>query len=305
MIDQDRGGHALFPPANVAEVKALACELPYERNLPFSRFSCSDIAHEAVRRGIVASISSTTAWRWLTTDAIKPWSCHSWIFPRDPHFAEKAGRVLDLYQGFWEGEPLGPKDFVISADEKTSIQARKRLIATAPGTNRCQRYEFEYKREGALVYIAAWDVHQAHLFGLCQKRSGIESFHLLVDLVMQQEPYRSAHRVFWITDNGSSHRSEKSVHRLSQWYSNATLVHTPVHASWLNQIEIYFSVVQRKVLTPNNFPSLLALEKQLLKFQSYYNTTAKPFKWKFTKEDLKGIMKNISSRPLQMASSAA
>ena len=104
---------------------------------------------------------------------------------------------------------------MISADEKTSIQARKRLIATADGPNRCQRFEFEYKREGALAYIAAWDVHRAQLFGLCQKTSGIESFHLLVDLVMQQEPYRSAHRVFWITDNGSSHRREKSVHRLS------------------------------------------------------------------------------------------
>jgi hypothetical protein len=291
MIDHEKGGHALFPPETVLEIKALACELPRELGLPFSRLSTSDIAREAVRRGIVTSISRATIWRWLKTDAIKPWSHHSWICPRDPHFTEKAGRVLDLYQGFWEGKPLGPKDFVISADEKTSIQARNRSYVMAANPHHPQRYEFEYDRGGALAYIAAWDVHNANLFGLCRQSTGIEAFHLLVDLVMEQEPYRSAERVFWLTDNGSSHRGDSSVKRLNEWYHNAILVHTPVHASWLNQIEILFSIVQRKVLTPNNFPNLMALEKQLLDFQSFYNSIAKPFKWKFSKDNLKQILK--------------
>jgi hypothetical protein len=277
------------------EVKALACQLPCERDIPFSRLSSTDIAREAVDSGIVASISGATVWRWLSTDAIKPWQYRSWIFPRDPDFAQKAARVLDLYQGFWDGKRLRPNDYVISADEKTSIQARSRNglhTATVPG--RCQRIEFEYKRTGALAYMAAWDVRRAKVFGLCAKSTGIEVYHRLVDLVMQQEPYRSASRVFWVTDNGSSHRGQTSIDRLSKWYPNAIQVHTPVHASWLNQIEIYFSVLQRKVLTPNDFPDLKAVEQRLLAFQNHYEEIAKPFKWKFTKDDLNRILSKLS-----------
>ena len=130
------------------EVKALACELPRKLNLPFSRLSHADIAAETVRRGIVASISGATVWRWLSADAIRPWSHRSWIWPRDPHFAMKAGPVVDLYQGIWEGGPLGPDDYVLSADEKTSIQARKRIAqGSPPGPRRLRRVESEYERK--------------------------------------------------------------------------------------------------------------------------------------------------------------
>jgi len=277
------------------EIKALACQLPCERDIPFSRLSNAEIAREAVESGIVASISGTTVWRWLSVDAIKPWQYRSWIFPRDPDFTQKASRVLDLYQGLWNGKRLKPNDYVISADEKTSIQARNRSgLHTAPSSGQCQRIEFEYQRAGALAYIAAWDVRRAKLFGLFSKSTGIEVYHQLVDLVMQQEPYRSANRVFWVTDNGSSHRGQTSVDRLAKWYSNAIQVHTPVHASWLNQIEIYFSVVQRKVLTPNDFPDLNTVEQRLLDFQNRYEQIAKPFKWKFTKDDLNRILSKLS-----------
>ena len=222
--------------------------MPSETGRPLSRFSCADIARETVRRGIAAAISGRTVWRWLAAEAIRPWSYRSWIFPRDPRFAEKAGRVLELYQGLWEGEALGPDDYVISTDEKTSIQARRRVAkGQAPAPGRLRRVEFEYERGGALAYVAAWDVRRAKVFGVCVPKTGIEPYHRLVDLVMEQEPYRSARRVFWIADNGSSHRGEVSKRRLAKWHRNAIQVHTPVHASWLNQIEIYFSVVQRKV----------------------------------------------------------
>ncbi|MEA1904847.1 MAG: hypothetical protein U9M97_03080 [Candidatus Hadarchaeota archaeon] len=102
-------------------MKALACELPCESGVPLSRFSTNEIAREVVRRGIVAQISGATVWRWLNQDAIRPWQYRSWIFPRDPEFQEKAGRVLDLYQGIWQGQPLSSDEYVISADEKTSI----------------------------------------------------------------------------------------------------------------------------------------------------------------------------------------
>lgn len=294
-IVQGAVGRAVFPPKVVIEVKALACQLPSERDIPFSRLSHMDIAREAMRSGIVASISGATVWRWLSADAIKPWLYRSWIFPRDPNFAQKAARVLDLYQGLWQGKRLRANDYVISADEKTSIQARNRQgLSTPAGPNRCRRVESEYQRCGALAYLAAWDVRRAKVFGLCEPKTGIDAYHRLVDLVMQQEPYRSANRVFWVTDNGSSHRGQTSIVRLSQWYRNAIQVHTPVHASWLNQIEIYFSVVQRKVLTPNDFPDLATLEQRLLDFQSHYEQIAKPFKWKFTKKDLNRILSKLS-----------
>jgi hypothetical protein len=277
------------------EIKALGCELPSERGIPLSRFSCADIAREAIQRGIVARISGATVWRWLNEDAIKPWRYRTWIFPRDPEFRPKAERVLDLYHGVWEGQPLGDDEYVLSADEKTSIQARQRCHAPeAPRSGRPQRVEFEYERHGALAYMAAWDVRRARVFGQCEQTTGIDAYHRLVDLVMQQEPYRSAKRVFWVTDNGSSHRGAVSAKRLAQWYPHAVQVHTPVHASWLNQVEIYFSIVQRKVLTPSDFPNLQAVEETLLKFQTRYEQQVKPFEWKFSRDDLHRLLRKLA-----------
>lgn len=288
---------ALFPPEVIVAVKALACQLPKQLGLPFSRLTHDEIAWQAQKQGIVATVSGKTVWRWLSKDAIRPWCYRSWIWPRDPDFEQKAARVLDLYQGIWKGKPLSNNDFVISADEKTSIQARRRLVPiTAPTAGCYGRIEHEYERMGALAYMAAWDVQQAKIFGLCKNSTGIDSFHDLVDLVMNQEPYRSARRVFWITDNGSSHRGQTSIDRLKSWYPNAILVHTPIHASWLNQVEIYFSVLQRKVLTPNDFESLEDLENRVLGFQTVYEKVAKPFEWKFTRENLEKLLSKISCK---------
>jgi len=304
-IDQGGADLALFPPQVVVEVKALACQMPDELGLPFSRLSTRDIAREALNRGIVASISGTTVWRWLSQDAIKPWSYRSWISPRDPAFAQKANRVLDLYAKQWDNQPLGPHDYVICADEKTSIQARRRLERTPPMPGQLRRVESDYERKGALAYLAAWDVHRAKVFGICVSRTGIDAHHQLVDHVMTQEPYSSAHRVFWITDNGSSHRGEASVQRLAQWYGNAIQIHTPVHASWLNQIEIYFSIVQKKALTPNEFESLQAVQDRLLQFQEFYEGLARPFDWTFTKQDLARLLDKMTLTTSATVESAA
>lgn len=240
------------------------------------------------------SISRSTVWRILSQAAIRPWQHRSWIFPRADDFAEKAAVILDLYAGQFGGVPLGPRDFVVSADEKTSIQARVRPHKTLPvGAGQPQRVESEYARGGALQYLAAWDVHRARVFGRCEEQTGIVPFGRLVDDVMQTEPYASAERVFWIVDNGSSHRGQSSIDRLSQKYSNAILVHTPVHASWLNQIEIYFSIVQRKVLSPNDFASLAEVEDRLLAFQDYYMLHARPFDWKFDRPKLNAFITRL------------
>jgi hypothetical protein len=280
----------------VVQVRALACELPATRGLPLSRLSTADIAREAQRCGLVARISDTTVWRWLHEDAIRPWQHRCWIFPRDPDFAVKAGRILDLYAREWKGRRLKDDEFVLSADEKTSIQARRRKHPTRPprpGTP--TRVEHEYARGGAWAYLASLDVHRARLFGRCERTIGIAPFDRLVDQVMTQPPYCDARRVFWIVDNGSSHRGERCVRRLTAKYPRLVPVHGPVHASWLNQIEIYFSIVQRKVLTPNDFPSLAAVEDRLLRFQTHYEQLATPFEWTFTRSDLQALMKRLAA----------
>jgi len=294
-ISPESDARPIFPPNIAVRVKALACELPFEKGIPLSRFSSEEIATAIMRRGIVAQISGSTVWRWLSEDAIKPWQHRSWIFPRDPQFERKAARVLDLYQGVWQGSALRSDEFVISADEKTSIQARCRVHRTLPTTaGQCVRIEHEYKRLGALNYIAAWDVRYAKIFGRCETKSGIQAFDGLVNDVMTQQPYASARRVFWIVDNGSSHRGEAATQRLQAKWPKLVLVHLPVHASWLNQIEIYFSILQRKVLTPNDFASLKNLAQRIIGFQERYEQTAKPFEWKFTKDDLSKMMKKLS-----------
>jgi len=253
----------------------------------------------------VADVSGSTIWRWLGEDAIKPWQYRSWIFPRDLQFEQKAGKVLDLYQGIWDGVPLGPDDFVISADEKTSIQARhRRHTSLGARKGEGQKVEFEYTRKGAMSYLAAWDVRRAKLFGRCEAKTGISPFTRLVQDVMACEPYCSAERVFWIIDNGSSHRGLPSVTRLQSKWPQIIVVHLPIHASWLNQIEIYFSILQRKVLTPNDFLSLADLTERIFHFQEHYEKIAQPFEWKFTKKDLSNLMHKLSSPSLELPHAA-
>jgi hypothetical protein len=160
------------------------------------------------------------------------------------------------------------------------------------------KIEHEYTRCGAWAYIAAMDVHRAKLFGRCEARNGIASFDRLVEHVMTQAPYRTAKRVFWILDNGSAHRGQRCISRLQGRYPNLIVVHAPVHASWLNQIEIYFSILQRKLLTPNDFKSLKDLEQYLIEFQRYYEQIAKPFEWKFTRQDLTALLKKLKPTSL-------
>lgn len=286
----------LFPPDLVVQVKALACELPAKYDRPLSHWSTTDLVQHVQQSGLVASVSGSTLWRWLHEDAIRPWYHRSWIFPRDPDFAGKAGRILDLYARQWQGSALKEDEFVISADEKTSIQARRRKH----GTQNCRprtpmHVEHEYFRCGAWTYIAALDVHHARIFGRCESKNGIAPFDRLVEQVMTRPPYNDARRVFWIVDNCSAHRGLKAVERLRGRYPRLTLVHAPIHASWLNQVEIDFSIVQRKVLTPNDFHDLNAVAERLLEFQYYWETTGHPFEWKFTRQDLAELLAKLGS----------
>ena len=217
-----------------ALVTAIACETVAQTQQPLSRQSLADLTRRA-NDVLAEPMSRSTVWRTLQEDAIKPWQYEHWIFPRDPRFAEKAGPILDLYAGIWEGNPLGPKDYVLSSDEKTSIQARQRKHdETPPAPKRRRRVEPEYKRQGALQYLAAWDVHRGIILGRCEAKTGIIPFGRLVDQLLETPPYDQAERLFLVVGNGSSHRGKASIERMKTKDKRIILLHTPVHASWLN-----------------------------------------------------------------------
>ena len=295
--DRARSGRPrIFADVAAAEVKAMACALPAETGVPLARWSATELAAEAVTRGLVEGVSASTVRRWLRGDAIKPWQYRSWIFPRDAAFAVKAARVLDLYDRLWDGRELRDDEYVISADEKSQLQAlRRRHPDLPPGSGRVRRQEFEYRRGGTLAYLAGYDVHQARVIGRCARTTGIEPFGQLVDQVMTSEPYASAKRVFWVVDNGSSHNGQRSTDRMREAWPTAELVHLPVHASWLNQVEIFFSIVQRKVVKPQDFDDLDTLTSRLLAFQDRYNASAVPFQWRFTRKSLNQLLERLAA----------
>ena len=268
LVDRARSGRRRsFGAPVVTEVKAMACEPPEARRVPLARWSSAELAAQAIAEGLVESVSASTVRRWLHADAIRPWQHRSWIFPRDPAFAVKAARVLDLYARIWNGIGLGADEYVLSADEKSQLQALgRRHPELPPGPGHIRRVEFEYTRGGTLAYFGAYDVHRARLFDTIAPTTGIVWFEKLVEQVMSTEPYASAARVFWIVDNGSSHAGARSVERMRQAWPTAQLVHLPVHASWLNQIEIVFSILARKALRPADFADRDALAARLQAF---------------------------------------
>lgn len=302
-INLGGGAKPLFPPLDQALIHAMACEVVAETAEPLSRQSLADLVRRS-QTTLGKKISRSSVWRMLHESAIKPWQYEHWLYPKDPRFAEKAGPILDLYAGIWEGQPLAPRDYVLSLDEKTSIQARGRSHEeTPPQPKQTRRIESEYERNGALQYLAAWDVHRGIVLGRCEQKTGIKPFGLLVDQVLEEQTYAEATRLFFIVDNGSSHRGQASVERMRQRDKRIILVHTPIHASWLNQVEIYFSIIQRKVLTPNDFATLEAVRVRLLLYEELSNRTPRPFAWKFTRQDMLAWLERAS--PHFLAASAA
>lgn len=273
------------------QAKAIACERPQERGEPLGRYSLGDIVLIMQREAIVSSISRSTLCRWYQQDALKPWRYRNWLFPRDPRFLAKATLVLDLYHGFWAGEPLGPDDYLISADEKCGLQILSRLHPTrAPIPGQAGQVEFEYERLGTLAYQAALDVFRGTVMGQIETTNCIATFNQLVERVMNQPPYKTARRVFWIVDNGASHHPATFPDRLASLHEHAIAVHLPTHASWLNQIELYFSILQRKALTPRDFNSSQEMAQRILAFQDRFSAQAKPFNWRFSADDLRKRM---------------
>jgi transposase len=280
-----------------AAVVALACQLPAATGVPLARWTGPELLAEVTRAGTGDELSASSVLRILAEHPVKPWQYRSWISPRDPCFEAKAAVILDLYQGYWQGKRLRPGDRILSVDAKPSIQARGRCHPTAPATpGKPARVEHEYVRHGALALLAALDVDTGKVFAATPATTGIAPFMDLMGQVMSQPEYKDAPRVFVIVDNGSDHRGQAAISRLRKAHANAIMIHTPVHASWLNQVEIVFSVIQKKVITPNDFASTSTLSQTLLAFADRYNLTARPFNWKFSADDLTALLRRISQR---------
>jgi transposase len=234
-----------------AEVCALTCQLPAVTGVPLARWTGPELVTELTGRGLVGGISVSSVRRILAEHPVKPWQYQSWIFTRDPAFAARAQVVLDLYERFFDGQALGDDEHVISIDAKPSIQARRRCHRPAPpGPGRTMRVEHEYERKGALALLAGLDVRTGRVAGTCPKTTGIAPFMALAGQIMSQQPYKNARRVFVVAGNGSDHRGQAAIKRLAKAYPNCVMVHTPVHASWLNQIEVFFSIIQNRSYRP-------------------------------------------------------
>ncbi len=290
--------------AERAAVVALACQLPAATGVPLSRWTGPELAAELAARGLAGSISVSSVLRILAGHPVKPWQYRSWIYPRAPDFEAKATVILDLYQGFFQGKPLRPGDRLLSFDARPSIQARGRCHPTAPAApGKPVRVEHEYVRHGALALLAGLDVHTGKVFAATPATTGIKPFMDLIGQVMARPGYTSAPRVFVIVGNGSDHRGQAALDRLARAHPNAIMIHTPVHASWLNHIEIFLSIIQKKVVSPNDFAGLDELAHTLLAFVDRYNQTARPFNWKFTASDLTDLLRRLNEReqPAQQA----
>lgn len=183
-----------------AAVKAIACERPSQLGLPLSRLSLKDI-RKAAEAHLQRTPSVTTIQGWLSGDAIRPWYRRSWIFPRDPQFAEKAAPILDLYRGIWKGKRLDDSDVILSIDEKPVKMVTRRVEPPAAG--RPQRHEFEYTRHGVATYIAAFDVRTGKASGIVVKSCTKKVFRSFVAGLVRK---RRGGRLFLIMDNGTAHR---------------------------------------------------------------------------------------------------
>ncbi len=237
----------------------------------------------------------SSVYSMLKRNKLRPWLYRSWVHIRDPNFFEKAAVVLDLYHGFFNGVKLGIDEYILSADEMTQIQVLERMV-TPTHCGRKTRVDYEYKRHGTISLHAAINVLTGKVYYRFPKASNKKEFRELVRRIMKQEPFASAKRVFWVVDNGPCHHpSTFDAWLTKEFDGRAVAVHTPVHASWLNQIEIFFSILSRKALTPRDFKTYLSMMHVISSFIDERNVSAKPFKWKYTKEKLAELLEHLKS----------
>jgi transposase len=301
LADAPRAGtRRTFTSLQRAQVVALACSAPRQHGKAWMRWSGEKLAQVAVEQHLVAGVSPGTIRRWLRADKIKPWRYHSWQHSTDPQFVEKATPVLDLYAQAPGLQAQG--ELTVCADEKTSIQARQRVTATkavAPGE--VMQVADRYKRMGALQLFCALVVASGLTFTQTRLTKKFADFKAFLGEFFQSTLCAGVKVVHLILDNGPTHAPKQ----LGTWLASLELSFEvriywlPTYASWLDQVEILFSKVQRDLLTPNDFPSLLTLERNLQAYFTELNIHPKPVEWTYTKTKL--LAKFGAPPPTQLA----
>lgn len=268
---------AVFPPEVAIHVVRLACERPDVLGRSLSQWDCVELAHQLIAEGIVEDISAATVRRILADHHLKPWRHHLWLYPKHPRdaaFYTTISELINLYT-----RPLRDDEMVLSVDEKTSLQPRPRLSATRPAQpgNMPNRYEHEYKRSGALNLFAAFDTRSGTVYGQCYLRKRQEEFiTFLAQLDVEIDEHITT--IHLVCDNVSTHHGKE----VRQWLVKHPrfVVHfTPVHCSWMNQVEQWFSIFQRKRLRIADFDSKEQLQSKIDQFIREWNEHAHPFNW--------------------------
>ena len=287
------GHRGVFPPQVRAQVTAIACSLPRQCQTPLSRWSRAELARCVAQDPTLPRISASTVGRWLRAERIRPWRYHAWQHIHHPQaFLQRARPVLEAY-----GQAralLRAGTWLVSLDEKTSIQAREGEQPPRPAhPGKPMRHEARYHRRGARHLFAGLSVADGKVYGTCRPRKCFVDFQTFVQQeIIPEALRRRVQTVAFILDNGTTHAPKQLEGWLrSQEQACEGQLHFQVHwlppnASWLDQIEIWFSLLQRKHLQPNHFPDTNTLEASLMEFITYYNQTAKPINWTYTVEKL-------------------
>lgn len=255
----------------------LACELPDVVGRSLSQWDCTELARQLEREAIVAAISPRTVGRILASQRLKPWRSHFWLHPkapRDAAFGERVKAVADLLT-----RPLGPEEVVLSLDEMTSLQPRPRRVATRPAQpGRPLQVEHEYGRAGAVQLFAAFDTRGGQAYGRTYRRKRqVEYLDFLAHLDRTIPP--SITVIHLLGDNVPVHHGKLVRAWLAQ-HPRFVCHFTPVHCSWMNPVEQWFSILRRKRLRHPNFANLAELQAKIAQFITEWNQTAHPFHWR-------------------------
>lgn len=283
----------VFPPEVRAQVTALACSLPRQEGVPLSRWSRADLARRVAASPGLPPVSPSTVGRWLRAERMRPWRYRMWQQIQQPHrFLDRARPVLRLYATAQALLQAGT--WVVCVDEKTSIQAREAEQAprpTQPHHLLCQSPR--YQRRGALHLLAGLSVADGLVIGQGATRKRFVDFQAFLQQALVPEARRrGVQQVALVLDNGSTHAPKQLERWLQEqaleqrWGLTFQVFWLPTNASWLDQLEIWFSVLQRKLLQPNHFTSTTELEQAMLAFIAYWNHTAQPIQWSYTVEHL-------------------
>ena len=267
----------VFPPIVATHVVKLACELPGDVGRSLSTWTCAELARTLKTSGIVETISPQSVQRILSSHKLKPWRVHHWLstkVPRDDAFRAQVEGLCDRYT-----RPLGAHERVLSLDEKTSMQPRTRTSSTRPALpgGVPVKLEHQYERKGALNLLAAFDTRTGGVLGICRRRKRQVEFIELLEVIDRDTPM-STTLVHVVCDNVITHKG-KLVRAWLEKHPRFKFHFTPVHCSWMNQVEQWFSILQRQRLKAPNFDDLQDLERKILAFIGEWNKEAAPFNW--------------------------